>query len=286
MKTRKEIKALAREALRGQRESSVLLGFMYLLLVSILGVGAPLILALVLRSFGRIRFPSGLLGVGLGIGWLIHLLVMALIMVLAVNLYGEYRKIYSGERSRVDALFTGVGQNFFRKLGGILWMVLWIMLWSFLFLIPGIIKALSYFATPFILAEYPNVKAREALRLSKRMTKGYKGQLFLMMLSFIGWGLLSGLTLGILGIVFVFPYLYLTYAGFYTELRDTAIEKGIIDPDELEGEAVFAEMTMEMGEDIPADVLVEDIVDEMPQGVTVEEVTIEEIPDEDDLTDG
>jgi len=234
MKTRKEIKLLAREALRGQRETSILLGFVYLLITGVLGIAAPIaaVLPAVLRGLGRGR-SVGMFGVGMGIFWLVHLAVMAVIIVMAVNLYGEYLKIYRGEKGCVGAMFSSLRVHFFRKLGGILWMALWVMLWSLLFVIPGIIKALSYFATPFILAEYPNVTATEALRLSKRMTKGYKGQLFVMMLSFIAWVLLSGLTLGILGIVFVFPYLYLTYAGFYAELRDKAIADGVLVGGEL-----------------------------------------------------
>jgi len=40
-----------------------------------------------------------------------------------------------------------------------------------------------------------------------RMTEGYKGDIFVMYLSFIGWLLLSGITFGLVGI-FLFQPLY------------------------------------------------------------------------------
>ena len=87
--------------------------------------------------------------------------------------------------------------------------------------------------TPYILAHCPNVSATDALKLSMRMTNGHKGELFVMHLSFIGWMLLGALTLGILVIVHVGPYMGTTTAGYYIELRDEALAKGIIRPEEL-----------------------------------------------------
>ena len=216
MKSRQEIKALAREALRAQRGTAILLFFLFMVLAGFVGA---------IGGVFAVFVPV--------LGSLISLALSICIMVMAVNSYGEYIKIYRGEEACVSGLFAGFKVNFLRKLGGMWWMALWVMLWSLLFVIPGMIKALAYFATPFILADCPNVKARDALKLSMRMTHGHKGKLFVMMLSFIGWGILASLTLGILGIVFVFPYMYLTYAGFYTELRDQAIANGTIAPAEF-----------------------------------------------------
>jgi uncharacterized membrane protein len=67
-----------------------------------------------------------------------------------------------------------------------------------------------------------------------RMTNGYKAELFVMHLSFIGWNLLGALTFGILTIVYVGPYMSITEAGYYAELRDRAIESGVIRAEELQ----------------------------------------------------
>lgn len=113
-------------------------------------------------------------------------------------------------------------------------MALFTCLWSMLFAVPGVIKGISYSMTPFILAECPNVNAKEALKISMRMTNGYKMELFVMYLSFIGWMMLSVLTLHILLIVFVGPYMETTMAGYYIELRDKALADGIIQAEELQ----------------------------------------------------
>ena len=72
----------------------------------------------------------------------------------------------------------------------------------------------AYFFTSFILAENPTIGAKNALDLSKRMTKGMKGRLFILDLSFIGWWLLSSLTCGILSLG-VMPYTYAAYTEVY-----------------------------------------------------------------------
>ena len=131
--------------------------------------------------------------------------------------------------------FTAAFTNFGRKLGGYLWMVLFTFLWSLLFIIPGIIKAYSYAMTPYILADCPNVKAQDALKLSMRIMSGHKWELFVFHLSFIGWGILSILTLGLLSIFFVDPYMKSSEATYYLEVREQALRTGVITMGQLEG---------------------------------------------------
>ncbi len=61
--------------------------------------------------------------------------------------------IYRGYKGDIGAMLSAGFNNYGRNLGGILWMELFIWLWSLLFIIPGIIKAFSYFMTPYILAD-------------------------------------------------------------------------------------------------------------------------------------
>ncbi len=131
--------------------------------------------------------------------------------------------------------FTAAFQNFGRKLGGYLWMVLFTFLWALLFWIPGFIKAFSYAMTPYILCDCPNVKAKDALKLSMRIMKGHKWEMFVMELSFIGWGILSGLTFGILDIFYVGPYMQSSFATYYLEVREQALRTGVITMGQLEG---------------------------------------------------
>lgn len=91
-------------------------------------------------------------------------------------------------------------------------------LWSLLFIIPGIIASLSYSMAPFILAENKTLTAMEALKLSKQMMNGHKADLFIIELSFIGWGIVTAVTFGIAGI-YVYPYMQATLTNFYDSIK-------------------------------------------------------------------
>ena len=94
---------------------------------------------------------------------------------------------------------------------------LFIILWSLLLVIPGIVMSYAYAMTPFILAEHPEMTAREAIRASKDLMKGHKFDLFCLNLSFIGWILLCVLTAGI-GFIFLSPYMNAAHAVFYRNI--------------------------------------------------------------------
>lgn len=96
-------------------------------------------------------------------------------------------------------------------------------LWD-LTIVGGFIKHYSYLMVPYILAENPAVKPREALNMSKQMMKGEKWQTFLLDLSFAGWFILSTLTFGLLNIFFLNPYLTSAHAQLYRALRYKAID--------------------------------------------------------------
>lgn len=106
------------------------------------------------------------------------------------------------------------------------WKASWIMfvkyifqvLWS-LTIVGGIIKNYSYRMVPYIAAENPDMKAREAINLSRKIMYGQKWECFKLDLSFIGWGLLNYLTLGLSGIFYSNPYKIATYCQFYKGAR-------------------------------------------------------------------
>ena len=85
------------------------------------------------------------------------------------------------------------------------------------FIIPGIMALYSYSMVNFVMADNPDLNAREALRESKRIMKGYRWNLFCLELSFFGLILISVLTLGI-GFIWTIPYMQATYAAFYREI--------------------------------------------------------------------
>ena len=81
-------------------------------------------------------------------------------------------------------------------------------LWSLLFIIPGIVASISYMYSLYIKMENPDVSALDAIKMSKEITRGHKGEIFLLSLSFIGW-----ILLGIITIVGIIPVIvYMTFS--------------------------------------------------------------------------
>lgn len=91
-------------------------------------------------------------------------------------------------------------------------------LWN-LTVIGGIIKHYEYSMIPFILAENPAISRKDAFQLSRQLMHGNKWRMFLLHLSFLGWEILSFLTLGVLDFLYVNPYMTGTDAELYMELR-------------------------------------------------------------------
>ncbi len=156
---------------------------------------------------------------------------------ITVGLNYFFVKNVRGERDELSVTtpFTEAFKNYPRKLGGSLWMGLFVFLWALLFIIPGIIKAISYAMTQYILADCPNVKATDALKLSMRMMKGHKWEYFVFGLSFIGWILLSVITLGLAAAFYTEPYMHSSTAQYYLEVRNEALRTGAITQGQLDG---------------------------------------------------
>lgn len=111
--------------------------------------------------------------------------------------------------SQFDRFGAGFAQQFLRNL--------YTALWTLLLVIPGIVASLSYAMTPFIMAEYPQLTASEAISRSKALMDGHKMDLFVLRLTFIGWDLLAALTLNI-GYLALNPYKNAAEAVFYREI--------------------------------------------------------------------
>lgn len=125
-----------------------------------------------------------------------------------------------------DIFYSFKNGHYIKIVGAMAWQNLFQLLWTLLFIIPGIVKAYAYCLTPYILAENPDIGYRRALKLSMQITKGFKGDIFILQLSFIGWFLLGLLCLGI-GMLFVQPYYNATMAEMYLSLKNNAIKQGI-----------------------------------------------------------
>lgn len=115
-------------------------------------------------------------------------------------------------------LFDGF-KEFGTALGSYLLRLMFTVLWSLLLIIPGIIASISYSMTFYIIADDKSIGPLEAIRKSKNMMYGYKMKFFLLQLRFVGWAVLSVLTLGI-GFLWLIPYIEITNAKFYDDIRN------------------------------------------------------------------
>lgn len=156
--------------------------------------------------------------------FLIIFIIMNISLVNA-NVMGSLKcflELAKGKKLEVKHYSFGFNNMFTAfKVGGAF--CLFTFLWSLLLVIPGIIKSISYSMSFLIAIEYPEISGREALKLSMKLTDGYKWDIFLLGLSFIGWAFLSVLTLGI-GFLWLSSYIDTAYCILYLKLKRNRIE--------------------------------------------------------------
>ena len=134
----------------------------------------------------------------------------------------------------------------------------------------GIIKHYSYFLVPFIVAENPDIKPKEAIMLSRRMMDGHKWECFKLELSFLGWFVLGFVTFGAVDVLWGVPYRVASYAEYYAALRQEAKDAGIEGTEQLNDDCLYtpadAETLRERYADIARneDIIMEDIVELPP----------------------
>ena len=210
MKTNQEYKNAALGALNGNWTQAVL---------AALAVFAIAVVANMLTSAD----PEGSLAAFVSLA-----VAICVSMPLSVGLYAAYKDLYHGTNVKVaeNAFKTGFG-NWGHHVGGMLLMGVYTFAWTLLLIIPGIIKSFSYALTPFILTDKPELSANEAIELSMKMMDGHKLDLFILYLSFIGWYLLSILTLCI-GTLWVMPYQYTAMAAFYEDVKAEYENKAVV----------------------------------------------------------
>lgn len=191
-------------ALDGHWKPSVLATFVYVVIVLAVSAGS---------SVTELQPSLAALAI---ISSLVSILVLAPI---EVGYYNAFRLLFKGESDDcLNNMFSIGFGKYGRNLGGMLLYGIVICLWTLLLIIPGIIMSFAYLMTPFILNDRPDLSVGQALKLSRTMMKGHKWQLFCLELSFIGWALLSILTLGI-GFLWLEPYVLTSIAAFYEELK-------------------------------------------------------------------
>lgn len=208
MKTNQEYKNSALEALSGRWAPAVVCTVVYMLIAGCVVTGSYM--------FDITSMRPGILLVFCGSSFLLSLLVSN---PLAVGYYCAFNDLYSSGNDRLTGNMLGKAFGRVLRNGwGIMLMYIFIFLWSLLLVIPGLIKSFSYAMTPYILVDYPELSANQAINLSRKMMKGHKFDYFWLCLSFLGWILVGILTLGI-GYLWLIPYITTASAAFYQDVK-------------------------------------------------------------------
>ncbi|MBO7689462.1 MAG: DUF975 family protein [Clostridia bacterium] len=153
-----------------------------------------------------------------GLGGIATLLTIFLLGPLEVGCKNFLKKNLNTP-AELDAMNTAFVPKYWHNLATQLLRRIFVFLWSLLLIIPGIIMSYAYEMTPYILNDHPELGAKETIDLSRTMMKGHKWELFVFDLSFIGWWILSIITLGIADIFYVHPYYANSHAAFYENLK-------------------------------------------------------------------
>ncbi len=166
-------------------------------------------------------------------------IVEILLVPLAVTLaYFFVLFIRGKEFSGVDGLkfifkeaFTN---NYGKKIGVVLLVELIVIGLAFISLpilcIPAFIFAYSSYFAFEIMCDNPQLSAWQAIKLSKKMIKGNRTELFVLDLSFIPWALLC---VFLFPAIYVIPYMQTTKALYYENFRIRALQQGRVSEDDF-----------------------------------------------------
>ena len=202
MKTRAELKEMAKQQIKGN-------------------IGMLFVISLIIGAI------SGAAGAIPPLALAVSIIVTPAFSISIIRVYQELAR--NGKKPEAKDAFAGF-DDFWTGFKALFLVGLFTFLWSLLFIIPGIIKSFSYSQTMMIVAENKGIGAREAINRSKAMMDGRKMDYFVLGLSFLGWGLLCCITLGIASI-WVGPYIQATMVNFYNDIKpvEANVEDNTVD---------------------------------------------------------
>jgi uncharacterized membrane protein len=216
------------------------------------------------------------------------LLISTIIYVMQTFVQGFFMYIYRGQVPSLETFIKGVRYNLIRRAEAIVFRIVLLSILASLFvlllfdavgyisgfkpmfdepvygllaallaLILLVIKFISYSFTYYLAIEFPNIKRNNFLKLSMKLTKGHKWQLFIkdlffgiifllimiprllvtMFIEHIAIGAILAVVFSIIAffilIAIVVPYYLSTSAGYYTEILDEALKNGRVTYEEL-----------------------------------------------------
>jgi uncharacterized membrane protein len=245
MKTRKELKQQSKDLLKGHWGTAILLNIIPTLLIVALIVLVIITAASILGTMGYHYTDIANYAVKesqsnrSNYAAIVRGAVSTVFMVGVQYTFLDWlrNRQYQVEPLR-DAFQVFTGRYFWGTIGLMVLTYCYTTLWSMLFFIPGVIKSYSYSQAYLIYKDRRGkngdqpVNVNQCITISRHMMNGHKWDFFVLQLSFLGWGILSVLTLGI-GFLWLNPYKNATYAGFYDDLKQAIEQQASVEPQNI-----------------------------------------------------
>ena len=163
------------------------------------------------------RISESIIGlVTILIGLLFKIFILNVISVGENRFFLETRKY---KKTRFTRLFSNFKKGKYLKTVKTMFLKnLYLSLW-FITIVGPLIKYYSYRMVQFIIAENPNIKSKDAIKMSCEMMKGNKWKMFVLDISYLGYYILDYITFGLIGILFLNPYMKSVETEVYIKLK-------------------------------------------------------------------
>ena len=204
---RTELKEFAKKRLKENRWPMVLVS----LIATILSGASVACSRVTFDESGKVVPGNPVLGL---LGCVLAVLIVNIITVGACKFFRDNVSV----DEKADVILYPFKNNYAKNVGTMLVVSIFVSLGVILFVIPGFIVAVGLAPVPYLLTQKSELKAMDIIKLSWNLMKGHKWEYFVLILSFIGWFFLDVLTLGILGIFYVHPYVDQTKANYFDKL--------------------------------------------------------------------
>ena len=199
-RVRKEVKLLAKKQLKG-RWSSIIIA---MLVVTIVITGPQIIIDILdLNNSDNANLTVSLMTLLLDGAVILGAHIYTLKFIRG---HAEFKDIMSGFKYYLKATGLYIMQAILVCLGLVM------------LIIPGVIIGIKLSQATFILADDRSKGVIQCLKESWNMMSGKCGEYFIFELSFLGWILLSILTVGV-GFIFLFPYMYVSLGNYYERIK-------------------------------------------------------------------
>ena len=150
----------------------------------------------------------------------ISIFTSAILFPLTIDRSRKYLKLFDDKNQNIDTNFYYLKHPIYSIKKIIMKFILniTIFLLAILLIVPGVWFYFNLFPLPYVITENPNITYKDAVYISTNMTKGRLQEITFLYMSFLGWFVLSILSLGVSSF-FSWHYFECSKCLYYIELK-------------------------------------------------------------------